>query len=339
MQPYAITIPENRTVNYLFNESSALPVNAGSYQVVATVSDLNYEGNTTATFIIQPVKAAVKADDKVINQFDPLPQFTASFSGFVNGENATVVTLLTFSLSPAYTGSAGEYEIIPSASALNYWFNPVSGTLYVNPYGTGTRNIKTSLVCVQSIPMDADGYTYIANFKYENPNSTAVYVPIGPDNLLSGMAKFENSQQPVVFLPGTGTWQVRFNGNKITWSVTTYNGSHKTSTASYASSSSNKCGKSLEITTSDQTLSSIGPDEPEVYPNPTTDKVYITFRETVVLEKDIFVSDLSGRMVQAKVEKTTGTSIKVDLSDLESGVYLIRLKLADELKVLRIIKQ
>jgi len=95
----------------------------------------------------------------------------------------------------------------------------------------------------------------------------------------------------------------------------------------------------LEISTFDQKLSSIGPDEPKVYPNPTSDKVYITFRETVVLEKDIFVSDLSGRTVQAKVEKTTGTAIKVDLSELESGVYLIRLKLVDEQKVFRIIKQ
>jgi hypothetical protein len=257
----------------------------------------------------------------------------------VNGETQAVVNSLSFLLSPSYSGKAGVYQIIPSASAVNYLFSPVNGNLYVNPYGTGVKNIKTSLVCVQPIPMDANGYTYIANFQYENPNSSPIYVSIGPDNLVSGLGKFENSKQPVLFLPGLGTWQARFNGNKITWAVTTYSGTHKTSVASYASSTSNKCLKSADIVSDVKSLSSNVVEEPKAYPNPTFDKIYISLGGRTMVQKNVFFLDLSGRTIHPKMEMLTGNIIEADFTGLEAGVYFVRLNFVDEQKTIRIVKQ
>jgi hypothetical protein len=274
----------------------------------------------------------------VIKKGDPLPGFTAEYSGFVNGENSSVVTSLNFSLSPVYSGAAGMYQIIPSASATNYSFIPVNGTLYVNPYGPGTKNVKTSLVCVEQIQPDPNGFKFIANFRYENPNSTAVFVPKGPDNLLTGLGLFENMQQPELFLPGVGTWQARFDGKKLTWSVTTYNGSHKTSVASNASSTSNKCSKSTESLAQNE-LSSIPFEEMVAYPNPTSDKVYIVMGDRVVSERDVIIYDISGRIVIAEVNSLGSGLMVVDLSGLASGVYFIKLISGTEQKQFRIIRR
>ena len=209
----------------------------------------------------------------------------------------------------------------------------------MNPYGAGTKNVKTSLTCVEQMPMDADGFTFIANFKYENPNPTPVYVAIGPDNKVSGLGNFENRNQPVLFLPGTGTWKARFNGNKITWSVTTYYGTHKTSTASYASSTSNKCTKSATIESQVVSSLSISNEELKAYPNPTNGKVYITLGDREILQKDVFISDVAGRIIHLNIDKPSRTVIEVDFSGLEHGIYFIRLNLENEQKTVRVIKQ
>jgi len=340
MKPIATTDPEKLNVKYTFNGSQILPVIPGSYQVVATVDDSNYMGSISTMFNILAASATVTADNKVIRQGDPLPKYTATFSGFVNGEDASVVTSLSFLLSPAYAGKAGVYQIIPSAAAANYLFTPINGELYVNPFGAGVKNIKTSLTCVEPIPMDANGYTYIANFKYENPNSTPIYVSIGAENKVSGLGKFENSQQPVVFYPGTGTWQARFNGSKITWAVTTYNGTHKTSTASEASSSSNKCLKSATIQ-SNVFAENQGSEvlEPKAYPNPTYDKVYFDLGDRMIMEKGISVFDLAGRTIHPGIEIPGGNLIVVDFTGLDPGVYFVRLNFETEQKTIRIVKQ
>jgi hypothetical protein len=48
------TIPAGLQVSNMYNNSSTVPINAGSYQVVATVVDPNYTGSATNTLIIYP---------------------------------------------------------------------------------------------------------------------------------------------------------------------------------------------------------------------------------------------------------------------------------------------
>jgi len=48
----AITVPNGLPVTFTYNGSATLPLAVGTYTVVATISDANYEGNTTGTLTI-----------------------------------------------------------------------------------------------------------------------------------------------------------------------------------------------------------------------------------------------------------------------------------------------
>jgi hypothetical protein len=76
-----------------------------------------------------------------------------------------------------------------------------------------------------------------------------------------------------------------------------------------------------------------------VYPNPTADKVFINIGNRVILERDVTISDISGRKVHADINKITGPVLELDMSGLDSGVYIIRLTLGNEQKNFRIIRR
>jgi filamentous hemagglutinin family protein len=60
------------------------------------------------------------------------PQFTASYSGFVNGDDEAAVSGLDFSTSASNASDVGTYSITPfGASAANYDFSYVPGTLTI----------------------------------------------------------------------------------------------------------------------------------------------------------------------------------------------------------------
>ena len=89
------------------------------------------------SFAINPATLTVTADNKTINDGDPLPTFTATYSGFVNGDNQGVL-----SGSPSLTTDApqnppaGSYTIFAAQGTLaatNYVFTFVNGSLTVNP--------------------------------------------------------------------------------------------------------------------------------------------------------------------------------------------------------------
>jgi hypothetical protein len=55
----ATTVPSGLTVNYTYNGSSTAPTAAGSYAVVGTISDTNYQGSNTGTLVIGKATPAV----------------------------------------------------------------------------------------------------------------------------------------------------------------------------------------------------------------------------------------------------------------------------------------
>ena len=287
---------------------------------------------------INPAVATVTADMKVIYAGDPLPNFTATFSGFINGETDTVVNSLTFTVNPTYNGSAGTYQIIPSATADNYVFTPVNGTLYVNPFGSGTKNIRTSLSCVEQVnPANNGGFAYIAHYKYTNDNATAVYIPIGSENNLSGTGTYNSSQQPQLFLPGTYDFDVPFDGVKLTWTVKSFNGNgHKSSSTSSASSTSSKCNKSAEA--DEQAAIDQPATHVLVYPNPVKDKLTINLESMNGQVKAILVYDALGKAVLSPTLNASGENLEVNMSGLKSGLYFIRIEYGNTIETVRIVK-
>ncbi len=109
---------------------------AGTYTATASISNTNYvlTGTTTQNFSIGKVTLTATADDKTITYGDAEPEYTVTYSGFVNGENESVIdTLATATTNYAQFDNVGEYTIeISDASDNNYNFVYQAGTLTVD---------------------------------------------------------------------------------------------------------------------------------------------------------------------------------------------------------------
>src|SRR5207244_7459732 len=108
---------------------------------------------TDGTLTITKAHLTVTADDKSRAYGAANPTFTATISGFVNGESVAVVNgSPTFSgtgPSSTATTTVGDYVITPALgtlSATNYDFTPfVNGTLTITkPHATATAEDTSS---------------------------------------------------------------------------------------------------------------------------------------------------------------------------------------------------
>lgn len=129
------TIPPNLGVQVTFNGSPTAPVNAGSHNVNAIISDQNYEGSVIDTLVINKAVLNVKAESVFRPYGEANPTFTVSYSGFVGTDDASAVTgNLSFSTTATPTSPLGEYPLeiaVGSLSAPNYSFTFTNGIVYV----------------------------------------------------------------------------------------------------------------------------------------------------------------------------------------------------------------
>jgi hypothetical protein len=323
------------TVTY--NGSTTPPVNAGTYAVQVTVNDPNYIGSLDATLVIEKAGATATTGTYVINKGQALPTFTATYDGFINGDDASVVTSTTFMLSPNYNGQAGVYQIIVNATAANYTFTSINGTLYVNPSGPGTKQVKPNFICfeVLSAP-DANGYTHVAWFNYQNPNNAAVYIPVGPANSISA-SPYDASEQPVLFLPGNSApIPYPYMGGAITWQVTS-NRNNGTTGSIPANSSNTVCSSPGVKSLVEPTVEEVATTGVRVYPNPSTGKVFLEFGEEQVAGASLVVYNTLGMRCPAQVVRTSDHLMELDLGSLAAGMYIINVVNEGSLKSFTVI--
>ena len=119
-----LTLSYNKTVK-----------DAGAYTATASISNGNYvlTGTTTQIFSIDKATLTATADDKLVTYGDAVPDYTVTYTGFVNGENAAVIDAAA-SASSSYTqySNVGEYAInVSGASDKNYDFVYQTGILTV----------------------------------------------------------------------------------------------------------------------------------------------------------------------------------------------------------------
>jgi hypothetical protein len=127
----ALTDPEGLAVNLTYDGSTSAPVVAGSYAVVATVSNSNYEGTASGTLIIGKATATVT-----------LGNLAATYNGSAKSASATTVPSglavgLTYDGSVTAPTAAGSYAVIATVNDTNYT-GTVSGTLII---GKATANV------------------------------------------------------------------------------------------------------------------------------------------------------------------------------------------------------
>lgn len=121
---------------------------AGSYQIkVNGGSAINYSLNKVyGTLTVKKAPLTVTADDKSRQYGIANPVFTVSYSGFVNGENSSVLTTAPVATSSAtQLSSVGIYAIKPAGGvANNYLFTYVNGSLTIGKATlTATADNKT----------------------------------------------------------------------------------------------------------------------------------------------------------------------------------------------------
>ncbi|WP_373531313.1 beta strand repeat-containing protein [Vampirovibrio sp.] len=113
---------------------------AGDYAISANLgtltSELGYQFNMSpGTLTVNPAALTVTADNASRAYGASDPSFSASYSGFVLGQNSSVLGgSLGFSTPATSASNVGNYDITPSGfSSSNYDISYANGTLGVNP--------------------------------------------------------------------------------------------------------------------------------------------------------------------------------------------------------------
>jgi Ca2+-binding RTX toxin-like protein len=121
----------------------------GGYAVQASgLTSLNYAVSfIDGTLNITPASLTITADDKMKQEGQANPVFTASYVGFVNGDTpASLSTLPTFATTATTASPAGAYPITVSGAASDdYAIAYVDGTLTVMSSGSNAAPAITSL--------------------------------------------------------------------------------------------------------------------------------------------------------------------------------------------------
>jgi hypothetical protein len=121
------------TLTFIGNSQGA--INTGSYTITpAGLTNANYNITfANGSLTVTPAILTITADNKSKTQGLPNPGLTASYSGFVTGENTNALTTqVTLSTAANVESPAAAYSITASgAAAANYTINYVGGTLTV----------------------------------------------------------------------------------------------------------------------------------------------------------------------------------------------------------------
>jgi len=118
------TIPTGLAVQLTYDGSATAPVNAGTYAVVATVSDPNYTGSATGSLVIAKASAALVLGG--LNQtYDGSPRAVT-----VDTTPANLAVVMTYNGNPAVPTNAGTYAVSATVTDPNYT-GTIAGTLVI----------------------------------------------------------------------------------------------------------------------------------------------------------------------------------------------------------------
>jgi hypothetical protein len=196
------TDPINLAVDITYEGSSAAPVDAGTYSVVATVNEKNYQGTKTETLTIDKATATIE-----------ITNITQVYTGI--GLSVTVTTIpANLSVEVKYNGSTtlpinpGNYDVAVTVNETNYQGSQTA-TLQITP-GTYVDPNKMNNVVIFSDTR----YIYIDIPSLDNSARVEVYDILGKQvynsmDPIQGRNKIERN-----FISGTYIVKM-INGNKV----------------------------------------------------------------------------------------------------------------------------
>ncbi|MFD1314113.1 S8 family serine peptidase [Namhaeicola litoreus] len=317
---------------------SKIPVGQYKITIIPPVKNYGLEYTIVESILtVEPAQLNLSTNDILITEGEPVNTnlITPNFSGFVYNESKVDVfpTGLKYTFINDFgldyvVGDVGVFKI-GVENPDNYIVNlDKTGSLYVTSFDDNLNNVRTYLDCVEYDANSTNGFKYVANFRYYNPNDVPVYVLVGPDNNLSSLGAFQGAP-PVIFTPGEGVFSILFDGNKLYWNLTTFNGTQKTSISSEASLDSNKCD--AKGTDTDQNTDYV------VYPNPTIGP--LTIKRNLIESGNVDVLNISGVVVASKsFKKNNSNDINLDISAQRAGIYFVRITTSSKIVTFEIIK-
>ena len=186
------TSPGGLTVQTIYNGSTDLPVDLGSYSVVAEVMETNYSGSATATLMIADLSAPVPdvatlpllIDECSITPVPPTA--TDTYSGTITGTTGTpfpITTQGTTVITWTYEDAYGNVNTQNQNVAINDISNPLAPTLSDQTVGCGeTVSAPTTTdACAGTIegttsdPVSFTGQgTYVINWTFDDGNGNSV---------------------------------------------------------------------------------------------------------------------------------------------------------------------
>ena len=76
-----------------------------------------------------------------------------------------------------------------------------------------------------------------------------------------------------------------------------------------------------------------------VYPNPAVNSVTIQVNNAIINNGTISVTDVTGKEYLPRVISRSTRDVVLDVSHLSTGVYIIKLKINNQVQVFRILKE
>jgi len=320
-----------------YQKTDRLEVGIYDIKIDAPVSGnyvINSYGSGHSKLDITPatLNVTISPPELIVNQGDT-PALIAEFTGFVNEE--VVNDVFPTGIPYSYEGEPGIFDdtSVPGVFTVriedptNYEVEYNEATLFVNPFNDEIKKVRTYADCVSN---NQDG-TYTVTYRYENDNDDAVFAA-GDDNILSGPAEpTATGTLPTIFMPGSGTFEIIFNGEQLVWSLTTYEGTHKSSVSSASTSGANVCDAKLDG------AYAIGP-------NPVFNKLTIT--QNIVETSWVYVYNMNGIILRGanqeyEFDGTNVTEITIDTSTLiVNALYVVRIQSENgDVRSYNIIKQ
>ena len=147
-----------------FETSATRRSDVGSYDITATGVPTNYDLHSieSGSLTITQAPLTLKANNTTRKYFEEEPDFTYTCSGFVNGDDAQVLTKApTFTTEATKTSDVGKYKITPSgAETKNYVISYEQGELAITK-----RTLKATSHCSRPygeenpvLPIEYDGF-------------------------------------------------------------------------------------------------------------------------------------------------------------------------------------
>lgn len=202
-RPVGITTePAGLTVGVTYNGSTTVPITAGSYEVVVTVNEANYQGSVSGTLIIGKASLTIAAKD-IVKIFGAVYEFVGDeydVSGLLGSDRVTGVTL---SSDGALAGTVvGDYDIVASDAQGdgldNYVITYISGTMSV----TDKTVLTISGVTAQSRVYNGTTAATITNYGSLNGVADGDDVSINSAGVIAAFSSKAVGEDKVVNVSG-----------------------------------------------------------------------------------------------------------------------------------------